>query len=504
MNRNALIALFASAGLLAVLFWMLASPRQQTTAGAQELLVYCAAGMSKPMEEIAAAYEREYGVRIQLQFGGSGTLLSNIKVSGTGDIFFAADNSYIEAARKDALIDEVMDAVQMSPVIAVPKGNPKGIHTLEDLARKDLRICLANPEAASIGRLTQEFLAKKGLWEAIEANVMASGVFKPTVNDIANDLKIGSADAGILWNAVTAQYPELEDVAIPGADHLMQTASLALLKTAKNPTAALRFMRYATAMDRGLPIFEKHRFPTEPGDAWALTPEIVYFSGGVNRVAIADTLNSFAEREGVSFVTSYNGCGILVGQIKAGETPDVYHTCDASFMNPVMEQFNTPDSISKTGIVILVQKGNPKGIHSLVDLAQPGLQVGLATEELSTLGTLTAALLKKASLYEQVQPNVVVTSPQGDMLVSQLTVGKLDAAIVYRANTTYVTGAADTIAIDLPEAMATQTYAVSKQTPYPHLLERLRHRLREDASRQRYMAAGFDVLVEPGSPVTLP
>jgi len=501
MNRNATLALMGSLLLLAGLVWMLAKPGTTREAPAETLLVYCAAGMSKPMEEIAAAYEKECGVRVQLQFGGSGTLLSNIKVSGAGDVFLAADNSYLESAQKDNLIDEVMPAVRLTPVLVVPKGNPKEVISLDDLTREGLRVCLANPDTASIGRVGQSLLQSRGLWSKVEANVMKSGVFKPTVNDIANDLKIGAADVGLLWDAMIGQYPELESLPIPDATPYVQTSSLALLKSTKNATAALRFMRFATARDRGLEIFKKYHYPVVEGDAWAMRPEIIYFSGGVNRVAIADTLAAFAAREGVDIVTSYNGCGILVGQIKAGETPDVYHTCDASFMNPVLSKFEAPDHLSTTAIVILVQKGNPKGITGLADLTRQGLQVGVATEKLSTLGTMTAALLKETGLYEEVMPNVVVTSPQGDMLVSQLTVGKLDAAIVYQANAMFVGDKTEGIAIPMGHAMATQTYAVSKGTPYPHLLERLRLRLRDAASKEAYVAAGFAVLPEHASDV---
>ncbi len=501
MNSNAMRAVLASLLLLGALVWMLANPGDKSDTPTGTLLVYCAAGMSKPMEEIAAAYEREYGVRVQLQFGGSGTLLSNIKVSGAGDVFLAADNSYLEFAREENLIDEVMPAVRLTPVIVVPRGNPKNVTTLADLTREGLRVCLANPDAASIGRVCQLLLQSQGLWTQVEANVTKSGVFKPTVNDIANDLKIGAADVGLLWDALIGQYPELESVPIPDSSPFAQTSSFALLKSAKNPGAALRFMRYATARDRGLEIFKKHHYPVVEGDAWAMRPEIVYFSGGVNRVAIADTLAAFAAREGVDIVTSYNGCGILVGQIKAGDTPDVYHTCDASFMNPVLSQFEVPDQLSNTAIVILVQEGNPKDINALADLARPGLQVGLATEELSTLGTMTAVLLKEAGLYDAVRPNVVVTSPQGDMLVSQLTVGKLDAAIVYQANTMFVGDKTERITIPMEHAVATQTYAVAKDTPYPNLLERLRLRLRDTTSKEAYVAAGFSVLPEHASDV---
>jgi hypothetical protein len=93
-----------------------------------------------------------------------------------------------------------------------------------------------------------------------------------------------------------------------------------------------------------------------------------------------------------------------------------------------------------------------------------------------------------------VQPNVIVTNPQGDMLVSQLVVGKLDAAVVYRANTMHVQDKTDVIAIPLPGALAQQTYAVSKTASYPRLLERLHTALRAVESREIYETGGFTYL----------
>ena len=42
-------------------------------------MVYCAAGIKKPVAEAAERYREEFGVEVQLQYGGTGTLLE-----GTG------------------------------------------------------------------------------------------------------------------------------------------------------------------------------------------------------------------------------------------------------------------------------------------------------------------------------------------------------------------------------------------------------------------------------------
>src|SRR3954469_3930685 len=79
-----LASLAVLAGLVALLSvdvtaWL--APRGQ----APPLVVFCAAGLRKPVEEAARQYQEAHGVEVQLQYGGSETLLGQIAVSGRGD-----------------------------------------------------------------------------------------------------------------------------------------------------------------------------------------------------------------------------------------------------------------------------------------------------------------------------------------------------------------------------------------------------------------------------------
>ena len=76
--------LIASAALVVALYWLLPSSTPSGAADADELLMYCAAGMRYPLEAIVAEYEREFGTTVQLQYGGSNTLLNQLEVSRTG------------------------------------------------------------------------------------------------------------------------------------------------------------------------------------------------------------------------------------------------------------------------------------------------------------------------------------------------------------------------------------------------------------------------------------
>lgn len=495
MNTFLKLAVVSALVVGGLLLYLLA-PEPQAVAPTTPLTLYCAAGMKEPVAEIAAKYEEEYGIPINIQYGGSGTLLSQIQAAPQGDLYLAADTSYTDIAREQGLIAEVIPVNYLRPVIAVQKGNPKNIESIDDLARDDVRVALGSPEAASIGKLTKEILEGTGQWTEIEAAVRDRGVFKPTVNEIANDVKIGSVDAAIVWDATVNTYGELEAIIVPQSEEFKMTSHIAVLNESKNPTAAIRFARYLSSRDKGLPVFAAMGFPPVDGDVWEETPEIIYYSGGVNRLAIQETIAAFEEREGVVIETIYNGCGILVGQMKLGERPDVYHSCDISFMRQVNEIFEPALSLTRTEMIIAVPKGNPRGITSLEDLGQEGLKIGLANEEQSALGALTARMLKEEGCYDIVVKNVVARTPTADLLVNQMRTGSLDAVVVYEANMPYALDDLEIVRLHTPSAIATQTYAVSKNSRHKYLTQRLLDTLSDASSVSQFQDVGFQWLVK--------
>lgn len=459
------------------------------------IFIYCAAGLKPPVEMAAKQYEQECGKRVLIQYGGSGTLLSNMRISKQGDLFLAADDTYINTARAQNLLDEAIPVANQHPVIAVAKGNPKKIGSVRDLLREDVKVTLANPDAASIGRQTQMMLEKVNLWTPVHDAATQRGVFKPTVNEVANDLKLKTADAGIVWDTTVLQYPELESIPIAEAASFASPITAGVLRSSTHPQGALHFARYLSARDKGLALFKKMGYTPAEGDAWEDQPQILYYSGAVNRVAIQETLKAFSEREGVHITTVFNGCGILLGQMKLGERPDVYHTCDASFMRGVEPFFEKPVPVSNMAIVILTTKGNPHHLRTLADLGQPGLKIALANEQQSSLGALTAEMLRRAGCYDQVQKNVQGTSPTGDLLVNQIRTGSLDAVVVYKSNTIVAAKFLDVIPLDLPGATATQTFAIGTGSRHKQLLARLFAALQRAESVKKYQESGFTWLL---------
>ncbi len=452
------------------------------------LVLYCAAGIKPPVEKLAREYEKISGVQVEIQYGGSGTLLSGLRIAKSGDLYLAADESYLKEASKLGLIAETQPLAFLSPVIAVKKGNPKNITGIEDFLKEDISFSLGNPEAASVGKYTKKILESHGLWESVKE---AATVFKPTVNEVANDIRIGAVDAGIIWDATANQYEELEIVHTKLFDGFTKQVTVGVLSFSKQPTAALGFLRYLSSREFGNPAFQAMGYEAVQGDIWEEKPSILFFSGGVNRVAIESTIQEFESREGVTVERVYNGCGILVAQIKAGQRPDAYLTCDISFMDMVHDKFMDITDVSNTKILMAVKQGNPKQVTGLNDLLKEDMRIGVCNPQQSALGELTKRLLEQKGIWEQMLPNVYSQTPTADLLVNQLRTGSLDAVIVYEANISKVRDKVTVIPIDDSKAIAFQNYGIGQNTTHYWLLTRLLKSITSNASKEVFLDNGF-------------
>ena len=485
-NLAVIVILLAVAlGIVALL------PRQHAPApGTASLTAYCAAGLKKPVEAIAERYRGERGVEVKLQFGGTGTLLANLRAAQQGDLFITADQAGIDDGKKYDLIREVIPLVTQRPVIAVRAGNPKGIKTLADLQRDDVKLALVNPEAAAIGRVVKAKLA--AAYEPLAAHAT---VQKLTVTEIASDLSLGSVDAAIVWDSTVTQFKGIEAVEAPEISTHVEKASVGVLAFSKQSPAALRFARYLAAPEKGGEVFKQNGFTPIAGDKWADKPEMVLYSGGVNRPAIEGLLREFADHEGVSVTTIFNGCGILCASMKAmtdatdPKFPDAYYACDLCFVPPVAQHFPQAVMLTQTDIGIVVKKGNPRGVHTLADLAQPNLRLGITNAEQSTLGYMVRGMLRDSGLDAAVRKNVVVEVPTADFLINQMRAGALDAAIVYRVNAATQSEHLEYLPIDHPGAKAVQPFSVRAGSPRAQLAARMLEFFR--AHHERFETAGF-------------
>ena len=485
--------------ILALCIWRL-WPENTKTYDDKTLTLFCAAGLEKPVSEIVKAYKQETGRTVDVIYNGSGALLTTLKTRG-GDLYLPASSGYIEKAKSDNLIDETIPTAELTAVIVTSADNPT-IKSLDDLSKPGVRISMGNKTSA-IGKFTRKILKQENKLTDIERNIT---VTKPTVNDIVGDVAIGSVDATIAWAAVAKQIQEslnsekasnIKIISVPVFEKNTRKANIALLKSSKNPTAALHFARYLSAKDKGLKTFQKYHFKTpEKSDMWSDSPGIVLFSGTMFRSTIDDRLKQFEKREGCKISTVYKGCGVLVSDMKAGANPSFYFSCDVSFLDDVEDRFEPGTIATQNEIILLVPNDNPKNIKTLDDLNKPDQKIGIAHSEKSALGKLTHTMLANSNHLNSLKEsgNIATLVSSGDELVAQMQAGALDAALLYHSNARSdeaISKYCTIIKLNRPDAIASQPYATSLDTPYPQLMHRLGEYLTNTDAKESFLEHGF-------------
>jgi ABC-type molybdate transport system substrate-binding protein len=478
------VALFI--GLSFALYWQSAGDRGQL---GPPLIVYCAEALRVPMERIARDFEAETKQPVELRPGASQFLLVQLEKI-KGDLFLPADDSYIELAKAKDLVAEILPLAKMRAVVVARPGWDRPIKMWNDVIAPGVKLGLANPDAAAISKVLRDHLRRQGRWDAVEKHEPS---MLGNVNEVGSAAQIGSIDVGVMWDAVVMNFPKLTKIDVPELKDVTAQVQIAVAKSTTQPAQALRFARYVAAKDRGLEKLKKHGFETTPkADAWTGTPELVFYAGSMLRPAIEKTIEAFEQREGVRVTTVYNGCGILVTNMKSGERPDLYFACDPQFLTMVQDWFDEPTVVSRNQLVIAVPKGNKHHVQSLKDLGKPGLKVGVGHEQQCALGAITRESFLKTGTYAAVQKNVVVQAPSGDLLVVQLRAGSLDAVVAYQSNVTPYANDLDAVPVTgIPCAAPLQPIAIGKACRYPQLAGRLWAALQTSESRRQFEELGF-------------
>ncbi len=252
---------------------LLASILLCTLLFAQDRLLVFAGSASKPAtEEAAKAFEKKTGIKVDLLFGGSGYVLSQMKLSHQGDLYFPGSSDYMQIAKAQGLVDPKSEriVVYLVPAINVPKGNPKQIHSLADLAKPGIKVAIANPEGVCLGSYAVEILEKnftpKQKVQFRKNLVGYTGSCAKTANAVA----LGQADAVIGWRVFHYWNPNrIETIPLkPNEIVRIGYIPIAISTFSHHTKLAQKFIDFLTSPE-GQKIFAKYHYFASPKEAEA-------------------------------------------------------------------------------------------------------------------------------------------------------------------------------------------------------------------------------------------
>lgn len=227
------------------------------------LLIYAGAGLKKPVQEMGSSFTNTTGIPVLFNFQGSGTLLTQMEITHKGDVFIPGGTPDYQKGQEKDLVTEPQYLAYHVPMIAVQKGNPQNISTVEDFARPGLKIGLGDIKATAIGGAGDKLFKKYGIAEDVEKNVV---VRTATINELVTAMNAGTLDASLLTKD-QIQSKTMDSIPLSDMVDTVLIVPIGVTTFTKQEEKAKKFVEYAVS-DEGKAFFKKHGFPIYPDPAY--------------------------------------------------------------------------------------------------------------------------------------------------------------------------------------------------------------------------------------------
>ena len=140
----------------------------------------------------------------------------------------------------------------------------------------------------------------------------------------------------------------------------------------------------------------------------------------------------FKAQTGTDLLFDLGGSETLLPKVLADAPADAF-ICHDPFEQKVKEAGRWTGSV-RLGMlkpVLAVRPGNPRGVHSLTDLTNANLKIGIGDPRYSTCGELFVGLLDKKGLRDSVMKQVALQARTHSEIANGLVLGPLDAIVVW-------------------------------------------------------------------------
>jgi molybdate transport system substrate-binding protein len=215
------------------------SPAAGSTKISGTVTVLAAASLTESFTTIGKDFEAAHpGTTVVFSFAGSSQLAQQITSGAPADVFASASPATMKTVTDagDAAGTPVT-FVKNQLVIAVPKGNPKGLTSLAAIAEPGVKVALCATQVPC-GAAAQKALTAAGV-------TLTPVTQEQDVKAALAKVKLGEVDAALVYRTdARAAASDVDGVEFPESAQAINDYPIAALKGAPNPAGAAAFVAY--------------------------------------------------------------------------------------------------------------------------------------------------------------------------------------------------------------------------------------------------------------------
>ncbi len=240
------------------LFALAALVLASSVAQAENVQVAVAANFTKPMEAIAAEFEKDTGHKVQLSFGSTGKLYAQVANGAPFDVFLSADDTTPMKMDKELLSLPGTRFTYAIGTLVLWSAKEGYVDAKGEVLKKGefQHVAVANPKTAPYGTAAVQALTKLGLLAGIQPkfvqgeNITQTYQFAATGNAelgfvaLSQVYKDGKLNSGSAWVVPADYYEPIRQDAVILAKARNNVAAKALVDYLKGPKAAVVIKSY--------------------------------------------------------------------------------------------------------------------------------------------------------------------------------------------------------------------------------------------------------------------
>ena len=214
-----------------------ASPAS-SSASTASITVFAAASLTGTFTQIGKQFEAAHpGDKVTFSFGPSSGLATQIMNGAPADVFASAAPANMDTVVKAGDAANPQDFAKNTMEVAVPPSNPANVKSVNNLAKKSVKVALCQPQVPC-GVVAAEVFKNAGI-------TVKPVTLEADVKSVLAQVELNEVDAGMVYvTDVQAAGPKVKGVKIPADDNASTLYPIATISKSSHLSVAQAFVAY--------------------------------------------------------------------------------------------------------------------------------------------------------------------------------------------------------------------------------------------------------------------
>jgi molybdate transport system substrate-binding protein len=202
------------------------------------ITVFAAASLMGTFTQLGQQFDAAHpGDTVKFSFGPSSGLATQITSGAPADVFASAAPANMDSVVKAGDAANPQDFAKNTMEVATPPKNPGKVTSVNDLAKKSVKVALCQPQVPC-GVVAAEVFKNAGI-------KVKPVTLQPDVKSVLTQVELGSVDAGMVYvTDVKAAGDKVKGVTISDSDNASTLYPIATITDSKHKSVAQSFVAY--------------------------------------------------------------------------------------------------------------------------------------------------------------------------------------------------------------------------------------------------------------------